>query len=87
MASKTTQNSVPGWDATLRVVENQTSILGSKEGQKWPKSLDMAKKPQDFIFFGPRCLWGPIYGLASLKLTETLGCALISKSYQNLVAY
>ena len=59
------------WDATLRVVENQTSILGSSEGRKWPKALIWPKNLKISFFIGPRCLWGLIYGLASLKLTET----------------
>ena len=25
-----------------------------------------------FIFIGPRCLWGPIYGSGCLKLTDSL---------------
>ena len=36
-----------------------------------PKIRGVKKKDTATIFIGPRCLWGPIYGFASLSLSDT----------------
>ena len=59
-----------------KLVKNQTAILGSKKGKKWPKMvLKWQKNMSNFIFLGPA--WSQQVSLNTLKIRGTLYNELI----------